>query len=170
MFTAGTAAAGIESEILQQRLQVGLGIASGTRGSLHKCQTSLLQGSSHTALADVRLAQLELNHLYHRVKRQEKECSAIAMEEDEPLSSNEGLRRQLHEVQAIHQAYLEYEALATDSTTRTSTATLQDEYDQLMREKEALQRQLHGVQEKLYTVQSQYHLLQQCLQDLKQEP
>jgi predicted nucleic acid-binding Zn-ribbon protein len=156
--------AGKEADLLPQRLQVGLGIATGARSSLWRCQTS------SWSVTDVRLAQLELQRLYGRVERQEQECRAAAMVEEEELPSNEGLRRQLQEVQALHHTYLEYEALATASTTRTNTAKLQEEYDQLRREKEALQGELQSVQEKLHIVQAQYHLLQQCLQDLKQEP
>ena len=152
-----------ESEkIWQQRLQVGLGIATGARGSLVRCSS---QSSS-----DWKWAQWELHQLYYRVQRQEKECAAVQNEEEDGMASNEALRQQLQDVQALHQAYLEYEALATATTTRTNTSTLQEEYDALMREKEVLQGELQSVQEKLHAVQSQYHLLQQCLQDLKQAP
>jgi chromosome segregation ATPase len=159
-----TTTGGTEADMLQQRLQVGLGIATGARGSLLRGQTTL-------SVTDVRLAQLELQQLYYRVERQEQEChTAAAAVEDDVVSSNEALRRQLQEVQALHHAYLEYEALAAASMTRTNTATLHAEYDQLLREKEGLQGELQSVQEKLRMVQTQYHLLQQCLQDLKQEP
>jgi hypothetical protein len=181
----------LTNSLLQHRLSVGLGIAGGARGSLHKCAMQLVATASKSAsaddatatlpsllLTDLSLQQIEMTKLILQVQRNEQELQRYQQESDAESSvevsggnssSNIELRQLLLRQQQVKVCLDEYEAMAalTVSQHVASEHSLRFEYDNLERQHAEALRDLDRATAACHIRASQFHLLQQCIQDMK---
>jgi hypothetical protein len=182
----------LTNSLLQHRLSVGLGIAGGARGSLHKCAVQLAAVASATKgeaattatlpsllLTDLSLQQIEMTKLIFQVQRNEQELQRFQQEADAESSmeisgaynsSNAELRQQLLRQQQVKLCLDEYEAMATLTVSQhvASEHSLRLEYQNLQEQHAAALRDLERATAASHIRASQFHLLQQCIQDMKQ--
>lgn len=193
----------ITTPLLQHRLAIGLGIAGGARGSLHKCATQLAEqlhrleeggaadaggtNTSSSLLVDLQLQQIEMTKLLLQYQRNERLVIRLEQEEEEESaanknasaasntersttrSSNQQLRQELKKEQELHTCLREYEALATLTVSQhdVSEYALQKEWNDTDAQHQAALVELQAASNFCRVRYSQFHLLQQCLQDLK---
>jgi hypothetical protein len=182
----------LTNSLLQHRLSVGLGIAGGARGSLQKCAVQLAAAASKSAsqdetapttlpsllLTDLSLQQIEMTKLILQVQRNEQELQRFQQEADTENAmdvsgannSNIELRQQLLRQQQVKVCLDEYEATAalTVSQHVASEHSLRLEYENLERQHAEALRDLERATAACHIRASQFHLLQQCIQDMKQ--
>lgn len=162
----------LTTELLQHRLNAGLGIAGGSRGSLTKCAALALAGSAEAAGHELQLQQLEMMKLVLTVERNQQEIEQL---KNQPTASADSktvteLRNELDLVQRVKSCLEEYEALAklTVHSHAVSEHHLQSELKSIQEKHEKAVEDLQKAEAECRIRQGQFHLLQQCLQDLKQ--
>lgn len=179
----------LTTDLLQHRLNTGLGIAGGARGSLTKCAVQLLSSGNNdlttnnnssskaaTLVTDFRLQQIEMTKLVLTVQRNELELKSIMEEEETAVTSTnsdgdiKSLRNELHLQRQVQSCLEEYEALAKLTVARhaVSEHKLQQDIKKIEVAHAAALTDLQAAAAACMIRQSQFHLLQQCLQDLKQ--
>jgi hypothetical protein len=168
-----------EQQLILHRLQIGLGITNGARGSLQKCTGGLYQKNPQVVM-DLKLQQLEMIKLLLVAQRQEQEIQNDVLPVPQDASIRD-LYQQWQSAQLIHDGYVEYEAMATivnhpshrevsaNPTTLSSTSIqeLNDQIQECRRQKQVLTQKMSTLDRALQIRQSQYHVLQSCLEDLK---
>jgi hypothetical protein len=176
----------LSNAVLLHRLDAGLAISGGARGSLTRCAVQLLTGGDAAAAArtDLQLQQIEMTKLLLMVQRNDAEIRLLEAEADaekvNPTGSSIGdkvqvegtvqdLRDELAMLKQVQVCLEEYEALAKLIVGRhtISEHKLQQELHEIRAAHESAREALRVAKATCRIRSSQFHLLQHCLQDLK---
>lgn len=186
----------ITTDIVQHRLQTGVGHISGGggRGSLTKCVSVLSNVIQHCnnddtdsgsntiqeqMIRELKLQELELLKLSYIVERNQKEidlmetCSTSDTTDNNTTDDDNDiqlLRNELRLQQQIQMCYNEYETIATIIIKRHSIScyTLQQQMEDLDAKLQNVQTQLNSALNTEHVRECQFQLLQHCINDMKQ--
>ena len=163
----------LTTEILQHRLNAGLGIAGGARGSFARYASQILHKTNENPTTtdpkmDLELLQLEMTKLYLIIQRNKVELE-ILEKESFPETSNEDLRNELAHLQEVRSCLQEYEALAKLTVARhvVSEHQLNLDLKEIEQKTENVTNELQKATLAAKIRASQFHLVQTSIQDLK---
>lgn len=154
----------LSEQILQRRLDAGLAIAGGSRGSLTKALTTP---------SSAPLLHLEMTKLALIIQRNESLLQKCREESNVDSTMNDSMqdqRNKLETAKAQFDCWQTYEGLATAIMQKhvISEAQLNFDIAEIDMEYTKTKEKLEKARATASTRAAQCHLLQQCVQDLKQ--
>lgn len=166
----------VSETILQRRLDAGLAIAGGARGSLTKALQQQPNTSTPTRQQNAALLHLEMTKLALIIQRNERLLAekdtdgTVHPQEDSPMISLQDMRKELEHAKAQHECWQTYEGLAAAIVQKHvfSEAQLNADIAKIDLQYTRAKEQLVGLRTTVQARASQCHLLQQCVQDLQQ--
>lgn len=159
-------ASAVSEIVLQRRLDAGLAIAGGARGSLTKAMMNA--ASSSAPLLHLEMTKLAL--IIQRNERLLQQQNPLQSEETTEAASLKEMRSALETAKAQHECWQTYEGLAKAIVEKhvISEAQLNEDIDMIDEQHELAKEQLATLKTTVKARVSQCHLLQQCVQDLQQ--
>jgi len=181
----------LTNETLNQRLLTGNATKGGARGSLTRCATKL--GALNTKLnapggstdleiqtikedikREVRLFQVEMHKWMIMIQAAEKELKDVTAQEQQMADAVEQkqrdiqeLRNQATKVARTRKCWTEYETLAKLARQRSPCRVLRAKMDKANADLEKTKNQLYHTAAESKVREKQFHLLIQCMLDLK---
>lgn len=185
------AAPSLSNETIQSRLVTGASSKGGARGSLTRCATKLgllhaklnapggstdqeIQAVKEELKREVRLFQVEMRKWMIMIQSAEKELQDVTTQEQQMASAVEEkqkeiqeLRNQAAKVARTRICWQEYETLAKLARQRSPRRVLQAKMEKANADLEKTKRQLYETAAESKVREKQFHLLIQCMLDLK---
>lgn len=157
-------------QVLQNRIDAGLGVKGGARGSFTKVVDELQMTESGAPCVHLELFRLELRKLFLIHQRNQREIERLRAENDTPIdvSPVSELRAERNRMKTVAACLGEYEALAKVIVEKhtVSEHALQLELQDLQNRMSTIQEQADEARAAARVRSSQFHLLQQCINDL----
>lgn len=181
----------LNNETVQQRLLTGASIKGGARGSLTRCATKfgLLTAKLKTSekennaeveaikeelKREVKLFRIEMHKWIVMVQSAEKELQQsfsweqkIAANVEKKQQEIQELRAQAAKVARTRKNWQEYETLAKLARQRSPRRVLQAKMEKVNSDLEKTKKQLYETAAESKVREKQFHLLIQCMLDLK---
>ena len=180
----------LTNETIQQRLITGASSKGGARGSLTRCATKYgilsarirsggaseedIQSLRDELKREVKLFQVEMHKWFTMIQSAEKELKditakeeAIAKEVEEKQQEIQELRAQAVQVARTRKCWQEYETLAKLARQRSPRRVLQAKMEKANADVEKTKKQLYKISSESKIREKQFHLLIQCMLDLK---
>lgn len=188
---AKVTAPALSNETIQRRLLTGASSKGGARGSLTRVATKLghlhaklnarggstdqeIQAVKDELKREVRLFQVEMRKWMIMIQSAEKELQDVTSQEQEMAAAVEEKQKEIQELrdQAAKVArtricWQEYETLAKLARQRSPRRVLQVKMEKANADLEKTKRQLYETAAESKVREKQFHLLIQCMLDLK---